>query len=204
MTAAPTITARPPRAWEIQVLVLMAAIGASAVLSMVLLVSDLVVRSFLLSDGESGMSPLVRTVVEHGGSIELLFFVLVVAYAFGFSVWRRVTRGMLRAAGDRADAVTTHWTVVAWYLALGAALMIRWQNTGSGDTPDELANVLTWDAVQTSVRLIGLALLLIGVWQIREQVRGLVAETGVGARGPARRQAGSVRLLPPPGQPAAP
>jgi hypothetical protein len=92
-----------------------------------------------------------------------------------------------RATGDRAEAATTHWTIPAWYLALGTALAIRWQNKASDDSPEAFASMLTWDAVQICVRLTGLVFLLFGIWRIRAQVSALVAETGVAAQKPARR-----------------
>ncbi|MDI6102823.1 hypothetical protein QLQ12_29815 [Actinoplanes sp. NEAU-A12] len=200
MTTTPTSTARPTQAWEIQTIVLMAAIGASALLSMVLLVSDLVVRSFLLSGPESGLLPLVDAVARHGVSVGRLFLLATIAALAGFLWWRRATRSMLSEAGDRAGTATSHWTIPAWYLSIGAALTIRSQNKAPDDTRDALATMLTWDAVQTGIRLAGLALLLVGVWKIRARVRGVVAETGVAARRPS----GKVRLLPPPDRPVAP
>jgi hypothetical protein len=77
--------------------------------------------------------------------------------------------------GDATGTATQHWTVAAWYMAASTAFVVRVAAT-SGDDP---ATSLEIDAVQMGVRLVGLALLLLGVWQIREQVRQAVADLGI-------------------------
>jgi hypothetical protein len=71
-----------------------------------------------------------------------------------------------------------HWTVVAWYLTIGMAFMIRLAAGHSGDAAQDL----TIGAVQNGVRLVGIGCLLIGVWQIREEVRRRVTEAGIHLR----------------------
>ena len=172
-------TARPPREWEMQTLVLMAAVAFCALLGMLLLVSDLAIRSYVLSGGVNGLSPLVRWIVDNWDSISGLFLLLGLGYLVGFAWWRRRTRDMLHSVGDQAGRPVEHWTVMAWYLALAVSFMIRVFDDPTGGKESDLAIWLLWDAAQNSVRVIGLAFLLIAVWQIREQVHAQVARSGV-------------------------
>jgi hypothetical protein len=172
----PALVARPPRDWEVQTVAVLGAVAAAALLGMVLFVSDLVLRSYVTSNGASGLSPMVRGVVNHADAIDLLFLLLVFAYIGGFFVWRHHTQRMLQMLGDATGTATQHWTVMAWNLAVGAAFLIRLNAPSSGD---DLATSLGIDAVQMGVRLIGIALLLFGVWQIRAQVRQAVADLGI-------------------------
>src|SRR4051794_17797891 len=111
MTVLPAQAVRPPRAWETQTLILLASVAAAAVLAMILLASDLVVRSYLLTNGESGMSPPVSTVVDNADGISLLSLLLVFAYLGGFIWWQRRTRALLRTVGDADGTAARHWMV---------------------------------------------------------------------------------------------
>jgi hypothetical protein len=90
---------------------------------------------------------------------------------------------MLERIGDTRAPVTVHWTVVAWHLSIGSALMIRLTAGNTGDLADDL----TINAVQNGVRLVGIGCLLIGVWQIREEVRRRVTQAGIHLRHDAPR-----------------
>jgi len=169
---------RPPRAWEIQTSVVIAAVAAAALFGMVLFVRDLALRDYVLTGGVDRLSPLVAGLVRHGDAFNLLFFVVLLAYIFGFAMWRRETQRMLESIGDTRTPFTVHWTVVAWNLAIFLSFMIRFTAERSGDAAADL----TVDAVQNGVRLVGIGCLLIGVWQIREEVHRRVTEAGIHLR----------------------
>jgi hypothetical protein len=171
--------ARPPREWELQTAGLMVAVVVAAVLCMLFLVTDLALRSYLLNNGADGMSPLVTWV---GGNYEVLSGLLSLlgfAYIIGFIFWRRRTKAMLQSVGVPGTEPVWHWTVAAWYFALGASFMIRLANNPAVADEDDLPPWLVWDAAATGARLVGLGALLIAVWQIRVQVRATIAEAGV-------------------------
>lgn len=65
-----------------------------------LFVRDLALRDYLLTGGVDGLSPLVAGLVRHGDAFDLLFFVVLLAYIFGFGLWRRETQRMLETIGD--------------------------------------------------------------------------------------------------------
>ncbi|MFF5288114.1 hypothetical protein [Paractinoplanes globisporus] len=190
--------ARPPREWEVQTVVLMVAVWCAAGLGILLLVSDLAVRSFLLTDGVNGLSPLVGWILDNGDAISVLYLLLGFGYLAGFVLWRRRTKEMLDSVGEENPHTLWHWSVTAWYFTLAASIMIRFANNPDSpddsasytsvsnvsasvlDTPEErLASWLAWDAAQIGARLVALTFLLIAVWQIREQVRERVAAAGV-------------------------
>jgi hypothetical protein len=173
------VPARPPRSWETQTLALMAAIGVAALLGMIILVSDLAIRSYLSSGGADGLSPFVSGVVGHSEAIDVLYLLLVLVYIGGFHWWRRRTATMLRTVGNTTGEPLQHWAILAWNVAIAAAFVIRLSNDRqAGDLPHTLAV----DAMQTGVRLAGLTILLLGVLAIRDQVRRAVAEAGVTLR----------------------
>jgi hypothetical protein len=174
--------ARPPREWELQTLALIAAIGCAALLGMLLLVSDLAIRSYLLTDGMNGLSSLVLSIIDNRAVISGLFLLLGFGYLLGFVFWRRHTTAMLASVGDSDQHAVWHWTVTTFYFALTASFLIRYANTSDPSGNDGLVAWLAWDAAQTAVRLIGLTFLLIAVWQIREQVRERVARAGIALR----------------------
>jgi hypothetical protein len=220
--------ARPPHEWEWQTLALIVAAGCAALLGMLLLVSDLAVRSYLITDGVNGLSPLVGWILDNGEVISGLYLVLGFGYLVGYFLWRRRTVAMLDSIGQSDPGVVWHWTVAGWYFALAASFMIRFANNPAGPDPastfssttyagsvvdtageQRLAAWLAWDAAQIGVRLIGLTFLLLAVWQIRTQVRERVATSGVVLRigdMPSRRSALPVakatRPTPPVSQPA--
>jgi hypothetical protein len=169
---------RPPRYWELQTAAVFVAVAAAALFAMVLFVRDLALRDYVLSGGVSGLSPLVAGLVRHGDALGGLLFLVLLAYTGGLLLWRRQTQQMLETVGDTRPPVTVHWMVSAWGLSVTLALTIRLTAGRSGDASTDL----TVDAVQNGVRLIGLAFLLIGVWQIREEVHRRVAEAGVRLR----------------------
>jgi hypothetical protein len=200
MTVLPAQAVRPPRAWETQTLILLASVAAAAVLAMILLASDLVVRSYLLTNGESGMSPLVSTVVDNADGISLLSLLLVFAYLGGFIWWQRRTRALLRTVGDADGTAARHWMVHAWNLAIFTALAVRLGNPSTApNSTDELASGLGWDAVNMGVRLTGLVFLLLGV--LADPPAGTPAGDRVRHRASVRCHAAAIRD---PGPTAAP
>jgi len=221
-TAVPPPVARPPHEWELQTLALMVAAGCAALLGMLLLVNDLAVRSYLLTDGVNELSPLVGWILDNGEVISGLYLVLGLAYVAGYVLWRRRTVAMMDSIGESDRHVVWHWSVGAWYVALAASFMVRFANDpagpGSAGTPgatsvsssvadvrvDDLATWLAWDAVQIGVRLIGLTFLLIAVWQIRHQVRERVAASGVMFRIRDMASRRSAMPLPPAARPLPP
>lgn len=180
----PMIAARPPRSWETKTVTVLAAIGAAALLTMVLLVTDLALRSYALSDGSGTVSPLVAAVVDNPYTLDFLNIVLLIAYIGAFYWWRAQTRTLLTRVNVEPGAAVAHWGVAGWGLCLGLSFVVRVALSGSGpvDDLDSLARALGYDALALAFRLVGLSLLLIGVWQIREQVRLAVAESGVALR----------------------
>ena len=171
-------TVRPPRSWELQTAAAMAAVAVAALFGIVLFVRDLALRDYVLTAGVDGLSPLVAGLVRHGDAFDLLLFVVLLAYIAGFALWRRETQRMLERIGDTRTPVTVHWTVVAWNLAIFLAFAIRLTAEHSGDAAADL----TVDAIQNGVRLVGIGCLLIGIWQIREEVHRRVTEAGIQLR----------------------
>ncbi|GIM93859.1 hypothetical protein [Paractinoplanes toevensis] len=183
MTPVDAPTARPPREWEARTFALIAAIAAATLLGILLLVTDLALRSYLVAEGADGLSPLVAWMVEHWEAISVLFLLLGFGYLAGFYWWRSSTRAMLRSAGDETGKSVVHWTVAAFYLALTGSFTLAL----AGESTDDPVELLQWDAVRMGLRLVGLAFLLTAVWQIRDQVRTQVAGSGIILR-PARRR----------------
>ena len=177
-------TARPPRSWETKTVAVVAAIGAAALLTMVLLVTDLALRSYALSDGTGTVSPMVAAVIADPSMLDFLNLVLVVAYIAAFYWWRAQTRTMLTRVNVDPSAAVAHWGVAGWGLCLGLSFLVRVTLAGTTSVTDvgSLATALGYDALALAFRLVGLALLMIGVWRIREQVRLAVAESGVALR----------------------
>ncbi|NMO52672.1 hypothetical protein HH310_15905 [Actinoplanes sp. TBRC 11911] len=168
--------ARPPRSWELQTAVVLAAIAVAALVAIVLSLSDLAILAFVRSSGASGMTPFVAWIVEHIDLINGLSLFAVIAYTGGWVFWRRRTRAMLARIGDVDGKAITHWAVVACYLAIGVAFLLRLNGAGQDGS---VTSKITFDAVQEAVRAVGISLLLLGVWQIRTQVRAAVVEAGV-------------------------
>jgi hypothetical protein len=171
--------ARPPREWELQTGGLMVAVAVAAVLCMLLAVTDLAIRSYVLNDGVGGMSSLVAWVVQNYEVLSALLMLLGFAYIAGFIWWRRHTTAMLDSVGVSDKESVWHWTVGGWYSALAASFMIRFAANQTVTDDHDLPSWLAWDAAGTGARLVGLSFLLIAVWQIRDQVHAKVAESGV-------------------------
>ncbi|BFU43261.1 hypothetical protein [Krasilnikovia sp. MM14-A1004] len=176
MTDGDNVVARPPRDWEVQTVAVLAAVAAATVLGMLLLVTDLAVWAYVASDGASGMSPMVRGIVLNADAFDLLYLLLAFGYVAGFVWWRQRTRDMLRRLGDAADAATRHWAVGAWQGLLGMGLMIGFAISVSDAAP---ATTLGYTSLRVGLRVVAMAVLLIGVWEIRTQVRRAVADRGI-------------------------
>ncbi|XVU24423.1 hypothetical protein ACQPZJ_45585 [Actinoplanes sp. CA-054009] len=172
--------ARMPRSWELQTVAVLVTIGAAALLGMIAVATDLAVRASLLSNGASGMSPLVSSVVKNADTFDALYFLLAVAYLGGFYWWRHNSRQVLRRIGDLQGAATVHWAVYAWYgtLGLSFAVSVSARDPYSGDQAADLG----LQALRTGIRVVGLAFLLFGVWQIREQIHRALAASGITLR----------------------
>lgn len=89
---------------------------------MLLLVTDLAIRSYLRSDGVDGMSSLVAWVVRNHDVLSGLLVLLGFAYIAGFFWWRRHTMAMLDSVGVSDPESAWHWTVGGWYFALSAVV----------------------------------------------------------------------------------
>jgi hypothetical protein len=167
---------RTPREWEAQTAFLIAAVFAAALLGILLLVTYIALRAFVLDGGVNGMSPLVSWVVDNWDAVTIVFLLISFGYLGAFYWWRHRTKELLRRVGDPTGNATVNWLVQAWYLALGASFTLGLAGSGSTSGDDER---LLFGAVQMGLRLVGLACLLIAVWQIREQVRAQVIRSGV-------------------------
>jgi hypothetical protein len=193
MTAT-SAAARPPRSWEIQTVAVMVTIGATALLGIILLVGQLSASAYLAGDGASGMSPLVGSVVRNSTRFDVLYLLSGIAYLGAFLWWRRNSRQMLREVVDADGSATRHWAVPAWTAVLVASVLLRQAATVYVD--DGPASDLGLDAFRTAIRVVGIGLLLFAVWQIREQIRQTIGDSGVGL-GLATAGASAVPLGPP-------
>ena len=174
-----SMNARPPRSWELRTVAVMLVIATTAVLGMLLLVTQLAVRASLAGDGTSGVSPLVAWIIRNSDAFDFFYLLLGLAYIAAFFWWRHDSRAMLRKVGDRTGAATRHWAIPVWTAAIVGSVLLRQAADPSADGP---AAQLGLDALRTAVRVAGIGVLLIGVWQIREQIRRTVAESGVALR----------------------
>jgi len=175
-----SLTARPPRSWEVQTVAVMVTIGVTALLDVILFVTQLGVRAYLRADGASEASWLVSTVVRNSSLFDLLSLMSGAAYLVAFFWWRHNSREMLRKVGDAAGNATRHWAVPAWIAALFASVVLRRAvDPYAGDGP---GSDLGLDAFRTAVRVLGFCLLLLGVWQIREQIRRTITQSGIALR----------------------
>lgn len=172
--------ARPPRSWELRTVAVMVVIATTAVFGMLLLATQLVVRAYLASDGASGVSPLVSAIVRNSDVFDLLYLLLGLAYIGAFFWWRHDSRELLRKVGDEAGNATRHWAVPVWTTAVVASVLLR--HAADPYAADGPAAQLGLDALRTAIRVAGIGVLLLGVWQIRQQVRRTVAESGVALR----------------------
>lgn len=173
------MVARPTREWELQTAGLMVAVAVAAVLCILFVVTDLAIRSYVLSGGVDEMTSLVAWVVQNYDVLSGLLLLLGFAYLVGFVWWRRHTTAMLDSVGVSDREPVWHWTIGGWYFALATSFMIRFANNPTVTEDDDLPSRLVWDAAGTGARLVGLSFLLIAVWQIRDQMRAKVAESGV-------------------------
>jgi hypothetical protein len=174
--------ARPPSSWERQTVAVLVAIAASGLLGLILLATYVGLWAFLRDDGTTALSTLVVWIIEHADGIDVLYFVLVVAYLGAFHWWWHQTRTMLGRVGDITGAATVHWAVVVWGALLSASFFMSRGIPTFGETPDELSTMFGWFAVQTALRMLAMAALFFGLWQIRAQVRQAIAESGVALR----------------------
>jgi hypothetical protein len=190
MTAT-SAAARPPRSWEVQTVAVMVTIGVTALLGMILFVVQLSASASLTGDG---ISPYVGTVMGNSTAFDLLYLLSGGAYIGAFAWWRHNSREMLRRVGDTRGLATRHWAIPAWAAVLVASVLLRQAATVYVD--DGPASDLGLDAFRTAIRVVGIGLLLVAVWQIREQIRRTISDSGVPLRF-ARISASAVPLGPP-------
>lgn len=190
------MNARPPRSWELRTVAVMVVIATTAVFGMLLLATQLVVRAYLASDGASEVSPLVSAIIRNSDMFDLLYLLLGVAYIVAFLWWRHNTRELLRKVGDEAGSATRHWAIPVWTAALVASVLLR--QAADPYAADGPAAELGLDALRTAIRVAGIGVLLLGVWQIRQQVRRTVAESGVVLRVTDLGPRATANPLPPP------
>ncbi|MEV4642910.1 hypothetical protein AB0J80_36775 [Actinoplanes sp. NPDC049548] len=174
----------------------------AAVLGMILLVSDFALWAYLASEGATGLSPMVRTVFENAAAFDLIYLLLVLGYVGGFVWWQHSTRQLLRRIGDSTGAAARHWAVGAWNGLIVAGFLIRFAITSSSGEPETR---IAYTSLGVGLRVVAISLLLIGVWEIRGQVREAVADSGVVLRVedmPARASAIPAQLLAAPAAPA--
>ena len=87
---------------------------------------------------------------------------------------------MLRKVGDETGAATRHWAIPVWTAAIVGSVVLR--QAADPYAADGAVATLGLDALRTAIRVAGIGVLLIGVRQIREQIRRTVAESGVALR----------------------
>ncbi|BBH64146.1 hypothetical protein ACTI_08310 [Actinoplanes sp. OR16] len=164
------VPASPPNTWEWGTRALMLALGATCGLAVLFLVSDLAVWYHLRS-GDEAVSPALIWIIDHVGSLSALGLFLIVAYLVGFLVWRHRTKEVLRGYVDEPDRVLSHWAVPVWNAAVGMSFLIGlYMDTSAADI-DAMVRTVQIEALQNGLRLAGLTVLLIGVWEIRDRVR---------------------------------
>ncbi|MBW6440083.1 hypothetical protein KZ829_40805 [Actinoplanes hulinensis] len=172
------VPASPPKTWEWGTRALMLAIGATCGLTVLFLVCDLAVWSHLRS-GSEAVSPTLIWIIEHIDSLNLLGLFLVGAYLVGFFVWRRRTKEALRGYVAEPDGLLSHWSVPVWNAAIVASFLIRMNVDTSAEDIDGMVRAVQVEALQHAVRLAGLTVLLIGLWEIRDRVRAGFRDSGV-------------------------
>ncbi|MFI7547641.1 hypothetical protein [Actinoplanes sp. NPDC049599] len=174
--------ARPPRSWELGTVTLLLAVAATAGFSVFCLVSDLALRHALQTDGGGKVSPWLIWVVEHTDVLATVNLLLILVYVGGFYRWRRRSRDILRRFVSNPDTQVRHWSILAWYAALVATVLISLTNFGAEPgNRDEAVSTLGVNALHWGVRTVGLALLAIGIVQIRDRVRRVIAEPRIPA-----------------------
>ena len=192
-----TVT-RPPRSWELGTVALLLAVAATTGFSVLCLVGDLALRRALQTGGAGGVSPVLIWMIEHADQLAMANLLLLFVYVAGFIMWRRRSRSMLRRFVADPETPLRHWSIPAWNAAIGASALISLNSLGADPSSlDEAASTLGVDALRWGVRIVGLAVLLIGIVQIRGQVRRAIAEPRVPAPAaprlaPVTASAGSV------------
>ncbi|SNY12356.1 hypothetical protein [Paractinoplanes atraurantiacus] len=175
--------ARPPRAWEIHTNATLSAILATALASLAFVVANLQLRSWVLAGADGEVSGLAATMLDNLDAFDFLAMVLVVAYIGTYLWWRKKTLEIIRRIGAEAGLLR-HWSVNAWGMCLILSIVV---SLLSGDALepgnlDALATTLGRDAAVQAIRVLGLAFLLYGVWQLRLTIRRAVADAGVAFR----------------------
>ncbi|GAA0473838.1 hypothetical protein Aca07nite_83630 [Actinoplanes capillaceus] len=181
--------ASPPKNWEWGTRALMLAVAATGGLAVVYLIGDLAVWYHLRS-GDEAVSPTLTWIIEHIDSLSLLGLFLLGAYLVGFFVWRRRTKEALRGYVSEPDKLLSHWSVPVWNAAIFASFLIRMNVDTSAEDIDGMVRAVQVEALQNAMRLAGLTVLLIGVWEIRDRVRAGFRDSGVMQR--TRRSRGLI------------
>ncbi|MEU4217067.1 hypothetical protein [Actinoplanes sp. NPDC026623] len=178
---------------------LLLAVAATTAFSVFCLVADLALRQALQAGGADDASPMLIWAIEHADGIAGLNLVLLVVYLAGFLIWRRGSRSMLRRLVDDPEAPLRHWSIVVWNLAIVASVLITASSAGSDPRNlDETVSALSFEALRWGVRSVGLGVLLIGIVQIRGQIRRAVAEPRVPAPAAPRPEPAPIAYPPAP------
>ncbi|MEU8242660.1 hypothetical protein AB0C07_30770 [Actinoplanes missouriensis] len=181
--------ATTPKTWEWGTRALMLAVAATGGLTVLFLVCDLAVWYHLRS-GDDDASATLIWVVEHIDGLSLLGTALILAYLIGFFVWRHRTKEALRGYVSEPDGVLSHWSVPVWNAAILASFLLRFNVDTSAEDVDGMVRTVQVEALQNGLRLAGLTVLLIGIWEIRDRVRAGIRDSGVMRR--TRRTEGTI------------
>lgn len=171
---------RPPRSWEVGTVALLVAVGATAAFSLLVLVGDLALRQAFQSGGVDDVSPVLISMIEHSDALSAVNLMLLFAYLAGFIIWRRRSRDMLGRFVADSETPLRHWSIPAWNAAIGASALISLKALGSAPSNlDEAVSALGIDALRWGVRIVGVVVLMVGIVQIRGQIRRAIAEPRV-------------------------
>ncbi|MEV4279765.1 hypothetical protein [Actinoplanes xinjiangensis] len=173
MSDSPPGSIRPSLAWEVGTGALLLVTAGSGVLVVLSVALGLAVQDYLGSDAD--MSPLLTWLYENPDrayGIDALGLLLTFASIVGFFVWRYRTRALLRRYGLDPVSLTRHPGVVTWGVATFMAYCCAGGlvEPGTYDSVDGMVDLLQIVVFSGVLRLVGLAGLMIAVWQIRRRV----------------------------------
>ncbi|WP_127506491.1 hypothetical protein [Actinoplanes solisilvae] len=164
--------ARPPRSWEVGTLVLIVCLAIAGTLGLAFVAFEALFAYYLATAGLRGIPSFVLWTADYLDTANALYIAASIGYFIGFFVWRNRTARMLEDRGHQVPL--THWAITAWLISVGATFVIRFVAT-SPDIVSDLPTALWIDAALTAARVAGMALLLVGVFALREIVRETVA-----------------------------
>jgi hypothetical protein len=173
MSDSPPGSIRPPLAWEVGTGALLLVTAGSGVLVVLSVALGLAVQDYLGSDAD--MSPVLTWLYENPDrayGIDALGLILTFASIVGFFVWRYRTRALLRRYDLDPVRLTRHPGVVTWGVATFMAYCCAGGlvEPGTYDSVDGMVGLLQIVVFSGVLRLVGLAGLMIAIWQIRRRV----------------------------------